>query len=336
MCVLRPCDGVELAWWKNSGSVKNDAVDDAPVHFHAHPSAMSNLRNLLKTRTYRERSQPASRQHLGLLEKKKDYVLRARDFHRKEDAIKKLKEKAAFRNPDEYYFKMAHTKVEGGVHRKEREEQPIHDELRKFKREDAGYLMVKQTAEAKKIEKLRASLHMLDAPLQNKHTFFVEPEAVASSSGGHSGDSGGANHPDLSGRGGTPAELAAAGRRKEQRKRAREEEAQASAAADEDEEAEDAQDDARVERPAVSKKARLKLERARAAKYDELQQRQERHSKMGRALERIGLEKALMGKGARRKLKPKKQLGVADADGAGGGGGGGAPRQFKFKQRRKK
>ena len=80
-------------------------------------------------------------------------------------------------------------------------------------------------------------------------------------------------------------------------------------------------------------RAQSKLEKARAAKYDELQQRQERHSKMGRALERIGLEKALMGKGARRKLKPKKQQLGAES---GSGGGGGAPRQFKFKQRRKK
>ena len=107
------------------------------------------MRNLLKTRTYRERSQPAARQHLGLLEKKKDYKLRAKDFHRKEDAIQKLREKASFRNPDEYYFGMAHTKVEGGVHRKAAAEQPTQDELKSFKKEDAGYLMVKQTAEAK-------------------------------------------------------------------------------------------------------------------------------------------------------------------------------------------
>ena len=45
------------------------------------------------------------------------------------------------------------------------------------------------------------------------------------------------------------------------------------------------------------------------------------HSKMGRALQRIGLEKALMGKGPRRKLKKKEE---------------GGPRVFKFKQRRKK
>ena len=160
------------------------------------PSTMS-MKNLLKTRTYRERAQPAARQHLGLLEKHKDYVQRARDFHKKEDAIKKLKEKASFRNPDEYYFKMAHTSTEDGVHKKAAAEQPTNDEMRKFKKEDASYLMVKQTAEAKKIERLRASLHMLDAPLQNKHTIFVSDEEKGRAF-------------EVKGHGRTPAEAASA------------------------------------------------------------------------------------------------------------------------------
>ena len=69
------------------------------------------MKNLVKTRTYRERSQPIARKKLGLLEKKKDYKLRAVDFHRKTDAIKTLKEKASFRNPEEFYYKMANTKT---------------------------------------------------------------------------------------------------------------------------------------------------------------------------------------------------------------------------------
>ena len=51
---------------------------------------MSSLKNLVKTRTYRERSQPKARAKLGMLEKHKDYKLRAVDFHRKEDALQKM------------------------------------------------------------------------------------------------------------------------------------------------------------------------------------------------------------------------------------------------------
>ena len=71
---------------------------------------MSSLKNLVKTRTYRERSQPKARAKLGTLEKHKDYKLRAVDFHRKEDALQKMKEKAALKNPDEFYFNMVRTK----------------------------------------------------------------------------------------------------------------------------------------------------------------------------------------------------------------------------------
>jgi U3 small nucleolar RNA-associated protein 11 len=44
------------------------------------------------------------RRKLGLLEKKKDYVQRARDFHKKEKALLTLQAKAEQRNPDEFYF----------------------------------------------------------------------------------------------------------------------------------------------------------------------------------------------------------------------------------------
>ena len=73
-------------------------------------ASMSSRKNLAKTRTYRERSQPKARAKLGMLEKHKDYKLRAVDFHRKEDALQKMKEKAALKNPDEFYFNMVRTK----------------------------------------------------------------------------------------------------------------------------------------------------------------------------------------------------------------------------------
>lgn len=139
-----------------------------------------------------------------------------------------------------------------------------------------------------KIERLRASLHMLDAPLQNRHTVFVTDAADADSV-------------RLRSDGVTPADIASASQH-------------ASHAG------------APPASKGLSKKALAKLERQRAAKYDELEQRIVRNEKMGRALQRLSMERALMGKGARKTIRKKQ----------GAEGGGAQKRQFKFKQRRKK
>jgi len=46
------------------------------------------------------------RKHLGMLEKRKDYLARSKDFKQKQDVVKNLSNKAMMRNPDEYYHKM--------------------------------------------------------------------------------------------------------------------------------------------------------------------------------------------------------------------------------------
>ena len=66
----------------------------------------TSLRNSLHRRNHKERSQLAHRSRLGLLEKHKDYVLRARDYHSKQDRLTRLRQKAADRNKDEFYFGM--------------------------------------------------------------------------------------------------------------------------------------------------------------------------------------------------------------------------------------
>lgn len=80
---------------------------------------MSSWKNVVPRREHRERPQPEWRQKRGLLEKHKDYVQRAKNYHVKEKRISALRKRAADRNPDEFYFKMnsAGVKVSAAVRR---------------------------------------------------------------------------------------------------------------------------------------------------------------------------------------------------------------------------
>lgn len=60
----------------------------------------STFKNVIPRRKYRERAQLTNRAHLGLLEKKQDYKQRAKNYHKKQDMIKNLKEKADLKNED--------------------------------------------------------------------------------------------------------------------------------------------------------------------------------------------------------------------------------------------
>jgi U3 small nucleolar RNA-associated protein 11 len=75
------------------------------------------MRNSLHRRNHKERGQLARRARLGPLEKHKDYVLRARDYASKRARIQRLRQKAADRNKDEFYFSMTRerTRVSGLV-----------------------------------------------------------------------------------------------------------------------------------------------------------------------------------------------------------------------------
>lgn len=64
------------------------------------------LKKIGKQHIHRERSQLESRKQFGLLEKHKDYVKRAKNYHKKKDYLNRLLLKASLRNPDEFYHKM--------------------------------------------------------------------------------------------------------------------------------------------------------------------------------------------------------------------------------------
>lgn len=101
---------------------------------------MSTLRNAVQRRNHKERGQVAGREKFGLLEKKKDYLLRARDFHSKQDKLKAMREKALFRNPDEFYFKMINSQTKDGVHIQKRNEELPAEMIQLMKSQDKEYI----------------------------------------------------------------------------------------------------------------------------------------------------------------------------------------------------
>jgi U3 small nucleolar RNA-associated protein 11 len=156
---------------------------------------MSSLRNAVKRITHKERSQPQHRSHLGILEKKKDYKERAIQYHKKEDKINNARKKAAFRNPDEFYFGMNNAQVnDDGKHRKtiEAEQKEFEakvgtDTIRIMKDQDLSYFRMQRQKDIKKIERLQSSLQFIDyndangntSSKKRKHTIFVDTKEEA-------------------------------------------------------------------------------------------------------------------------------------------------------------
>jgi U3 small nucleolar RNA-associated protein 11 len=137
----------------------------------------STMRNAVKRVTHKERSQPLARKKFGLLEKHKDYVERARDFHKKQDRIKILRKKAAERNPDEFYFNMHNSQVRGGVHKSKKDGSLTNDTVQLLKTQDMGYVVHKKAVDDRKAEKLRDTLHLIGEVKPKLHKVFVDEEA---------------------------------------------------------------------------------------------------------------------------------------------------------------
>ncbi|KAK9464844.1 small-subunit processome [Lipomyces arxii] len=133
---------------------------------------MSSLKFSVQKKQHRERSQPSNRSKWGLLEKHKDYVLRAKDYHVKQDRLKILREKAESRNPDEFYHGMHTAKTNRrGIEQKERESAVSLDvtEVKLLKTQDEGYIVTMIQQEKGRIERLQDRLAFVKAtPVEDR------------------------------------------------------------------------------------------------------------------------------------------------------------------------
>ncbi|KAI4765234.1 U3 small nucleolar RNA-associated protein 11 [Aureobasidium sp. EXF-8845] len=151
------------------------------------------MRNAVQRRNHKERAQPLERQKWGLLEKHKDYTLRAKDHNEKKRRLKLLREKAAQRNPDEFAFGMISRTTKKGVQQSTRgkdngSQTPMsQDVVKLLKTQDLGYLqtVLQQTRRAReKIEKQVVLVKTgVDASMLSKRVVFDEEGQVVEEMG---------------------------------------------------------------------------------------------------------------------------------------------------------
>ena len=275
---------------------------------------MSSLRNAVKRITHKERSQPTKRKHLGILEKKKDYKERAVDYHRKEDRLKVMKEKASSRNPDEFYFGMHSSAVKDGKHVRSsfEDDRNLSPELiALMKNQDLSYVRMKKQSDQKKAERLQASLHLLDdggksagKGRSRKHTIFVDSKEEA-------------ERFDVAEHFQTVSEFAG---RSFNRLRKSDLQALAEEANGSDEYQDQPTTLRELEaRAKVERKRSKKLAKERNKSYREMEARIQRAKSMQTAEDHLVTEKMVAGKGRKRKIKAAEN---------------GRPAQYKWRRKR--
>lgn len=276
---------------------------------------MSSLRNAVKRIAHKERSQPQKRQHLGILQKKKDYKKRADDYHRKTDRINRMKQKAAMRNPDEFYFGMHNSGMKDGKHKNDSDYTNLSPDLIKLmKDQDLSYIRMQRQKDAKKAERLQTSLHLLSSNVEEeesdkpkrKHTVFVDNQEKADNFNV-------TKHFD------TIPEIA--GRTFNRLRKHDIEKIAKKSITTYDEEGEESQLTSREleKRAKLERKIAKKLAKARASAYGEMEARIKRAKAMQNAEDQLITEKNVAGKGRKRKIKEAE---------------GGRPAQYKWRRKR--
>ncbi|CAG8978406.1 hypothetical protein HYALB_00011104 [Hymenoscyphus albidus] len=145
---------------------------------------MSSMRNAIQRRNHRERGQPEERKKLGLLEKHKDYSLRAADHNLKKRKLKALKQKVLEKNPDEFYFGMLSRKGPatmgknrtGTVSGDRGNEAMSVETVRLLKTQDVGYVRTARNTAAKEVKAIEEKIALMDATSRDEMDMDDEDE----------------------------------------------------------------------------------------------------------------------------------------------------------------
>ncbi|KAL0230190.1 hypothetical protein PCE1_003752 [Barthelona sp. PCE] len=120
------------------------------------------LRNYLPRRIHSERSQPAHRRQLGVLEKKTDYRQRARNYNKNKKEISTLAQKAMLANPEEFNFEMLSGKItKRGFHISKQAKVFTAQQIQMMKAQDLKYLELRLSQERAKYIKMRDRIQFL-------------------------------------------------------------------------------------------------------------------------------------------------------------------------------
>ncbi|KAI1837134.1 hypothetical protein DTO006G1_5968 [Penicillium roqueforti] len=132
---------------------------------------MSSMRNAVQRRNHKERGQLQGREKWGLLEKHKDYSLRAKDYNAKKAKLKRLEEKVRDRNPDEFAFGMMgeknrtqgrHGRGKGTARDSAAAQGLSHEAIKLLKTQDKGYLRTVGERVRREIERLERDVKLQD------------------------------------------------------------------------------------------------------------------------------------------------------------------------------
>lgn len=134
------------------------------------------MRNAVARRPHRERAQPEGRSKWGLLEKHKDYSLRAQDYNSKKKKLGQLTAKVRDRHPDEFaYGMLSKSSGKQGKHGRGGDENTLsHDAVKLLKTQDAGYLRVALAKGRKDIKRVSEEMGMTEGKEGKKTAFGDE------------------------------------------------------------------------------------------------------------------------------------------------------------------